>query len=359
MNTVPVQQDRIVFLDYLRAAACCMVILIHSFEFYYIGEGGKVNFSGPEATGWVTWFASALRIAVPLFVMVSSYLLVPLRESPGQFYRRRFTRVVIPFAIWSLLYALLPLSWGEISTDQATGNLQRLLYNFTDASGHLWFVYMLLGLYLFMPVISPWLRECSRKFELAFLAVWFLTTFYHYGRELVPGFYGECDWNEFGTLWYFSGFIGYVVLGHYIRTYIHWSPRRSVVTGLLLFLAGYAITAGVFHHRTETAVLVPELELSWRFCTFNVALMCTGIFLLFKALPSSQGRVYAFFRKVSEASYGMYLMHIFFLNMMFKLLNASLPFPISTFAIGISTIVITYLIARLLSIPRFGKYLIG
>ncbi len=51
---------RIVFLDYLRVIACFMVILVHSCEFYYLGDGGIV-FKNPGDRLWVAWIDGALR----------------------------------------------------------------------------------------------------------------------------------------------------------------------------------------------------------------------------------------------------------------------------------------------------------
>ena len=177
--------DRIVFLDFIRVTSIFMVVLAHCFNPYYstIKEG---NFF------WLNTIVSAMRPSVPLFVMVSSFLLVPVKTGPGAFYRRRFTRILIPFAVWSVLYATLPYLWGDMTIVQVKKELIRLTYNFNMRAEHLWFMYMFIGVYLIMPVISPWLATTSKKFEQAFIGIWFLTTFYHYAKLLAPQFWGEC-----------------------------------------------------------------------------------------------------------------------------------------------------------------------
>ena len=70
--------QRIVFLDYLRAFACLTVIIVHSSEFFYIGSEHPLTIA-PGDNLWVSIFDSMFRAAVPLFVMASSYLLVPLQ----------------------------------------------------------------------------------------------------------------------------------------------------------------------------------------------------------------------------------------------------------------------------------------
>lgn len=173
-HQLPAAQPRVVFLDYLRVIACFMVVLVHSCEFYYLGDGG-VRFALPGDRAIVAWIDGALRESVPLFVMASSYLLVPISGSSLTFFKRRMSRVFVPFALWSVLYAVLPVLLGRIDGD-IMQRLGRLSYTFNDDSGHLWFIYMLIGVYLVMPVISPWLRQVSRRGELAFLGVWAVST---------------------------------------------------------------------------------------------------------------------------------------------------------------------------------------
>ena len=92
---------RIVFLDYLRVVACFMVILVHCIEPFYLNSDGTYIASHNDAL-WVTFVNSLLRIAVPLFMMASSYLLMPISTDTTTFYRRRFQRVAIPIIVWSL-----------------------------------------------------------------------------------------------------------------------------------------------------------------------------------------------------------------------------------------------------------------
>lgn len=81
-------------LDVLRVLACYMVIQVHTGEFYYIGPIGDV-IKGENAF-WVDLYNSVCRSAVPLFVMLTGYFLLPIKDEPAQFFRKRFTRVVIP-----------------------------------------------------------------------------------------------------------------------------------------------------------------------------------------------------------------------------------------------------------------------
>lgn len=350
-------KERITFLDYMRVIACLMVIMVHSCEFFFI-DGSNICISSLNDGFWVSVFDSAFRCSVPLFVLISAYLLVPLSGSVKEFFKKRLTRVVIPFVIWSLLYATLPFLWKEMSANDVFDSILHLAYNFNGASGHMWFVYMLIGLYLFMPVISPWLHEAGKFSEQMFLLLWFISTFFPYIRSFTGDVYGECYWNEYNMLWYFSGFLGYVVLAHYIRFRIDWSANKKLLIGLLSYIIGYAITGTIWYDRISTSVTLQELELSWRFCTPNVVLESFGAFLVIEALFSNK-KDNSLIREMSNLSYGVYLMHIFVLGFVYKLLGEYFSTPLTIVLVGLTTFIICFILTKAISFIPKSKYIIG
>ena len=368
--STPTTDNRVYFLDYLRVVACFMVILVHCIEPFDLGDGGTVIASKSDAL-WVTCINSLLRIAVPLFVMISSYLLVPVAGSTEQFYRRRVERVAIPFIIFSLAYALIP-AWGSGGEVEILDNLKVLTFNFLPLSGHLWFVYMMLGVYLIMPIISPWLERVSARGERIFLALWILATAVPFIRELGEavrgsvGIWGEASWNEFGTLYYVSGFIGYVVAAHYIRKYVDWGVGKTLAVALPLLAAGYAITAIPFYNAIpdsypihESIDLAIDMELSWSFASLGAALQTLAVFLLFR-LIKRPCKAYPLFAHISKRSYGIYLAHMFVLVPLFDWVSGwGMATPLVMIISALLTMIITALLVELLSLLPKSKYIIG
>lgn len=116
---------RIVFLDYVRVFACFLVMVVHASENFY-GAAGSTDMAGPQSflaseadRLWVAVYDGFSRMAVPLFMIVSAYLLVPMKEgqTSWQFYRRRFTHILPPFFIFMILYSILPMLWGQIDSE--------------------------------------------------------------------------------------------------------------------------------------------------------------------------------------------------------------------------------------------------
>ena len=389
------ENKREIWVDWLRVAACFMVFVVHSTEPFYLGGEGSLILNETDAF-WASFFDSFVRSCVPLFVIASSYLLFPLKCSTGEFFRKRAVRILIPFVLWSAVYAF---AWGD-----PDDNFRNLLLNFNYSAGHLWFIYMLLGVYLLMPLLSPWAEKVSRKELLIYLGIWLFTTLIPLIRDWVSGapsviygpsglprqalfpLWGEASWNAYGTFYYVSGFIGYLLLGLYFRKFVgELSWAKSLLIAVPSYLAGHAISFGGFLRRVYESVgtslsgsfpaegLVEKAvwwETTWCNDTIGVVLMSIAWILIFKKIKSSG----CFYRKVllpvSQASYGMYLMHLLILVPVFGWFRGYLgsgvegvlgfwttPVEILGAAIVafIATAVVSVLIRR---IPVIGKYIV-
>ena len=138
---------------------------------------------------------------------MSAFLLVPMKAdvSMGQFYKRRFLRILPPMIIFMLLYATLPVLWGEMTWDDTLRILPTLPFNFPENAGHLWFMYPLISLYLIIPVVSPWLERATAKEERIFIGIFAFTTLIPWLHRFVSAeLWGECFWNGFSMFWYCS-----------------------------------------------------------------------------------------------------------------------------------------------------------
>ena len=291
-------KERVVFVDYIRAFACFLVMLVHASENFYAadssGLAGSWSMLANEANRfWVSFYDGALgRVAVPLFMIVSAFLLVPMKpgETMMSFYKKRFMRIMPPFIFFMLLYTFLPLAWDGMSLEQSLTDLKLLPFNFPSMGGHLWFMYPLISLYLIIPVVSPWLEKASAKEERIFLGIFALSTFTPWiHRFITPEIWGECFWNGFSALWYCSGYLGYLVLAHYVRVHLNWSRDRKLLVGALCFIAGAAFTGWSFYLKGVPGVRIetPMLEWAWELCTPNVLLATFGLFIMFSCIGAS------------------------------------------------------------------------
>lgn len=345
------------YLNVLRIFACLMVLTVHSGEFFYIGDKGQVV---RDNYVWVNNYGSFMRACVPLFVMISGYLLLPIKETANDFYKRRFTRLLIPFLVWSAMYALVPYLLGTTTASQMWHDLFIIPINFAPSAGHLWFVYMFIGVYLFIPIFSPWVQTASKRFKQFFLLIWIITLCFPYIKTIFPEVLGEAFWNKYHTGYYFSGYLGYLLLGNYIKEHISLSKWGGFIAGLILVVIGYIITNLVFAHQLPFAKDIPELELSWSFCTINVAFMATGLFLMFRVISFKSAAMETFTARVSGLTYGMYLAHILVLVQLAPIVTNWLHDVVLIIPVlAISTFLVTYIGIKLLSYLPGSKYIVG
>ena len=373
MKTIP-SGDRVVFVDYIRVIACFLVMLVHASENFYAadasGLAGNVSLLANESNRfWVAFYDGFCgRISVPLFMIVSAFLLVPMKSgvTMGDFYKRRFKRIIPPMVIFMLLYTFLPLAWGGMSWEQSLSDLKMLPLNFPSMAGHLWFMYPLISLYLIIPIVSPWLERASAKEELTFLGLFGISTFIPWiHRFISPEIWGECFWNGFTMLWYCSGYLGYLVMAHYIRYHLDWSRKKKLIAGSLCLLAGAAFTGWSFWYMGTPGQTIetPLLEWSWEFCTPNVLLASFGAFLLFSCIERKETPKLV--RKLSDMSFGMYLMHLFFLGPIARVLIGGsvaeplVPVYLAIPCIAILTFICCAVTTRILSLIPGSKWFVG
>lgn len=384
--------SREVWIDWLRVAACFMVFVVHSTEPFYLGGDGSLILTETDAF-WASFFDSFVRSCVPLFIIASSYLQFPTHYPTMEFFRRRAVRILVPFLLWTVVYAF---RWGE-----PVENFRNLLLNFNYAAGHLWFVYMLLGVYLLMPLLSPWAEKVEKKELQIYLGICLFTTMIPLIRDWAGGgattviygpsgqprqalfpLWGEASWNAYGTFYYFSGFIGYLLLGLYFRKFVgELSWKKTLGIAIPCYIAGFAISFGGFLRRVyETAEgtfpvggLVEKAvwwETTWCNDTIGVVLMAIAWILVFKKIKA-EGRFYKnVLLPVSKASYGIYLMHLLILvpicgafrNWLGSGSEGVLGFwttPAEILLSAITAFIGTSLVSVLIRrIPKIGKYIV-
>ncbi len=360
---------RIVFLDYVRVFACFLVMVVHASENFY-GAEGSTDMVGPQSylvneadRLWVAVYDGFSRMAVPLFIIVSAFLLAPMKAglTSWQFYRQRCIRILPPFFIFMILYSTLPLLWGQIDAETSLKDISRIFLNFPSQAGHLWFMYPLISLYLFIPVISPWLNKATAKEERFFIGLFLLSTCMPYLNRCFGEVWGQCFWNEYHILWYFSGYLGYLVLAHYIHVHLTWNRSKRLVIGIASMLVGALLTIYSFYVQAIPGVtlVTPEIEIGWAFCTINCVLLTAGTFLAFTCIGNSKSP--RLITEMSKLSYGMYLMHIFWLGLWVTVFKHDLALPTVAAipCIAVSTFICCYVTTKIISLIPGSKWIIG
>ena len=149
------------------------------------------------------------------------------------------------------------------------------------------------------------------------------------------------------------------MLAHYIRFHLSWSRSTKLTVGAIAVAAGAVVTILSFYCQAIPGQLheTPRLEIGWSFCTLNVLVLTAGAFLLFSCIR--QQRTPRLVAALSRLSFGMYLMHIFWLGMWTSVLKPLLPTVAAIPCIAIATFVSCAITTKLVSFLPKSKYLIG
>jgi surface polysaccharide O-acyltransferase-like enzyme len=173
-------------------------------------------------------------MGVPLFLMLTSVLLLaPSKkdESIGFFFKKRFSRIGLPFLFWSIIYFL----W-VFYIENPPSATQNFIINGILNGPHfiLWYLYMLVGLYLITPFIRVMVTQFTDKHFKYFTVLWAI------GIALVPAIEAISggQYHLYGNLFLIPEFVGYFVIGTYL---VNVQIRRRTLVALTAL--GLALTA--------------------------------------------------------------------------------------------------------------------
>lgn len=228
-----VKNNRIVYMDVLRVIACFAVIMIHSSSTYVIENLGSLNF-------WIgNIFDGLARIGVPLFVMVSGALMLDEKyDFSAQKLIEHIKKMIIFFIFWSCFYCvifkiIIPL------TENANISCVDILVNLVSGEYHLWFVYLIIGLYLIVPLLRLWVNKNNKKYVEYFIVLSLIFTYIL--PQIVSIAVNFCGlfWalntilDNYLSLKYIGGFTTYFILGWYLNNYDIKNKKNVYALGLI------------------------------------------------------------------------------------------------------------------------------
>ena len=381
MNLSNQKNQHIVWLDVVRFIAMFTVVCCHCTDPFNFYPGTAPNIG--EIKLWGAIYGSVLRPCVPLFVMITGALLLPVRGDASTFYKKRIPRVFYPFLIWSVLYNLFPWITGllglnpqiildffpyageEVMQQSFSVSLEYILmipFNFSILAVHMWYIYLLIGLYLYLPIFSAWVEKASERAKLMFLLAWGVTLLLPYYYQFVSNYlWGTCSWNSFGMLYAFAGFNGYLLLGHYLKN-LEWSLKKTLAIGIPMFAVGYAVTFLGFRHITALPEYTDEmLELFFTYCSLNVVMMTIPVFMLAKKVKVNSERMKKALANLTVCGFGIYMIHYFFTGPSVVLMRAiDMPIGLQIPVAAILAFAVSWgLVWLIYRAGKVAKYIVG
>jgi surface polysaccharide O-acyltransferase-like enzyme len=299
--------------DRLRNLATLLVIAIH--------VSGPLAEQLPDMNTWAWWISNwwdgTARASVPIFVLLSGALLLSKDYPTGPFLKKRLTKVLVPGLFWMCIYML----YSYIAKQQPATFVQAIR---TIVEGpvhyHLWFIYLIVGLYLVYPLLRPWVRQAT---DAEYLYIFALCAMASWGYKILWTFWGI----SIGMYWEtFSNNVGYFILGAYLfqkplqteaphpllKTWrftnrqIMWGAIALIVIGSTLttfgtYYASMYLNGGKFH------------KYFYDYLTPNVGMAVIGWFMLAKVAWNSRPLL-EIEKEFAAASFGIYLTHVLIMD---------------------------------------------
>lgn len=351
-NTKTKKSKRIFYFDALRSLAIISVILFHCAKrLKYITIA---SYTPTLNYVWLfgDFFLVTTLIGVDLFLMLSGALSLGREWDIRTFLGKRIPRIVSPFVFWGIVLSIIiifiqyqiPGIYNAIGSFTPESIISFIIGAWNAKSfgfGPYWFFWMILGTYLIMPVLNKWLLHADLKEAEYFLVIWLISCLFDFTLEYPFPI----------KISYFSGPIGMVVLGYYLR---HTQRKifKSKILPIIMIIVGIVCMVGFsFYLSSDSNVFFFS-----RYSIFN-AIEVTGIFLLFrnysgvnlhsKFLSNPNGIIRKSIFSIAKYSYGFYLIHQAIMDILIAFLQyynmyigfRSLYFVLFILTLGISWIV--------------------
>lgn len=325
-------------IDILRILAALSVIIFH-----VLCSSANNDPEVPRCLyDAVIAFSSALQWHLSVFFMITGYLwLSDEKECTFKKMVPNIRRFLLVLATFGFGYAILERIFvaRSVSIALLAASLQDVLNG--QLWDHMWFVYSIIGIYLVLPVLKPFFHNCS------FSAIATLT-----GSLFVFTIVSPVVKNGLGYSipipFPIQEHMFYVCVGGMIAK---WKPtqHKIAIASALIFLFSMSTAFFVQIHAAQYDFCIPLLS-------------CTSAVNLFIAVTifTNDASEKLWIRNISDCTFGIYLLHPLFINIMIKLFHIyPLRWQPVVSIIGISALIaglsylFTYLLRKIWWIKRY------
>ncbi|GAX89068.1 acyltransferase [Effusibacillus lacus] len=335
------KKARIEEIGYLRGIAFLAVVMQHAIAYFAALPQAQLA-DGVE----LAILLLAVKFAVPLFVFITGLVLFYNYEGKlhyGEFMRKRFQDIIVPYAVWSLVYFLL---YHGIQGNLLKSMKLLFVQIFTgQAFYHLWFVAMIFQFYLLFPLFRLLITKVKERLRTKFAAyaallvsgaVFIYVTSEVYviheriDRLKIPVFTAWfTDFADRNFVYFFYYFVLGAAAGLSIEHWRGWVTRYKTPV-LLTFLAFFSY----FLHKVISGFqVVPFFKMNFndtflirpKMAMFLIISMPAVYWLSIQISRHAAPVAKRILHKLGEYSYGAYLIHALVLDICGLVLKHLLP----------------------------------
>ena len=316
---------RIAFIDELRALSIMSLVLINTSTL--LSNRGVFTYEE-----YVLF--STMAFGVPIFLMLLGTLMLErdYYDDIPKFLKGRFMHIILPFLLWNTVIAIVYTYYhGDLGLSMF--GLTALFKTFLLQH---WYAWMLIGIYLSLPILNSYIKETKIGGAEYFLVLSFLAVVIYQALEIF-------NTPTYFNLTFFIGPIIYLFLGYYLdHKEFKSGPNKMIWIGLILFLAttAFIVYFDVFHQGFQRTLFLHHYNFytrSYMDVSLVIILQAAGVFLFWKYInfDSTEGifkRFALLFKKplisvgiksISRSCYGIYLTHQTMLLIIFLLVDVN------------------------------------
>lgn len=347
--------QRIKWVDLVRASAILFVVLCHSVELVY-----SFNLEGVlSLTSRSKWFSFIFftigRLGVPLFLMVSGSLLLNKDyddERIKRFWKKNWLHLVICTMVWIVIYELFNIFYLGV-TIPIPQIIADMLFVHGVSFAHVWYMPMILGMYILLPFVSVALKRVNLKLLVFPLVVF---TIYCFGVSLFSRIYNvysqELKINTQLSAGFSGGTYGlYIIYGYLVQKGAFKRIKTVIVSIFTLISFFLSVYIQIWFYSKG------EVYNIWYDNLFLLA-AAVGIFELASRLKNV--KCYKTVKFISVYSFPLYLLHMIVIKVVLKhIIDINVLRPAQAlllWAVACGCGLIIAIIIRL--IPKVGKYVL-
>lgn len=301
-------------LDLIRAIAIFSVVGVHYFR--------NTNFYAEDVEGFsmivLTGFRTLFMICVPLFMLLTGYLMKDRTYSPT--YYKRITRVVMLYVIASILNLLFRRFYGQGGVGEDISFFEGVLRIFSfSGAPYAWYVEMYLGFFLLIPFLNIIWKEFKTRKEHTLVVITFIilttlpTMANNFGTSNNPLQFVPAFWVGIYPITYYY-------LGAYIQTYEEYLYKFANLPVFLL-VWGLSTMHNVVASYHKVFLWAPYND--WN--GYQPMFMSVLIFLLVRKYLRNSTRRFALIESISKISLTMYLLSYIFDTLVYEVYNRFFP----------------------------------
>lgn len=305
------QTDRIIVFDLLRIVAISLVVLLHTVS--PIVSGASVNSTSFIIANILNGIS---RIGVPIFFMISGALMLNEEKeiSIKMILNKYVKNIAILLVCWSFFYACL----YEVIVPLFIKKEEIVIIDFLTAiingSTHLWFLFVIIGLYLITPFLRTFVKKDNSKLVLYFII---LAGIFCLLPKTLDAILYIVDSNRYGVIgqWLSKFSMGFVLdctIYYLLGWYIINNPISKRNRMIVYIIGGISLIYTILSVQLFSSEGNYIGELIHNNLTLNIYFYATSVFLFFWYTFKEKTflRNQQFIVKLSNLSFGVYLIHI-------------------------------------------------